>query len=55
MTFNPIRWLERYVEWWDDRGRLTLDGPSPMGMYWMWVIWSVCAVVLVTTSAVAAR
>jgi hypothetical protein len=55
MTFNPIRWLERYVEWWDDRSRLTEDRPSPMGVYWMWVIWGVCAVMLVTTLAVAAQ
>lgn len=55
MRFNPMRWLERYVEWWDERGRLTADGPSAMGVYWMWVIWSVCAVMLVTTLAVGAR
>ncbi|GAA3620067.1 MULTISPECIES: hypothetical protein [Actinomycetes] len=55
MTFNPIRWLERYVEWWDDRGRQNAAGPTPMHIYWMWVSWSVCAVVLITTLAVAAR
>ncbi len=55
VTFNPIRWLERYVEWWDDRGRQNAAGPTPMHIYWMWVSWSVCAVVLITTLAVAAR
>jgi len=49
VTFNPIRWLERYVEWWDDRGRQNAAGPTPMHIYWMWVSWSVCAVVLITT------
>jgi hypothetical protein len=51
---QPIRWLERYVEWWDDRGRQNADGPTPMSVYWMWVVWSVCAVMMVTTLAIAA-
>ncbi|GGP37729.1 hypothetical protein [Saccharothrix coeruleofusca] len=54
MTFNPIRWLERYVEWWDDRGRRNPDGPTPMQVYWMWVIWSACGVMLVSALAIAA-
>jgi hypothetical protein len=55
MTFNPIRWLERYVEWWDERGRERADRPTPMGIYWMWIVWAVCGVMLVFTLAVAAR
>ncbi len=55
MTFNPIRWLERYVEWWDERGRQNPDGPKPMGVYWMWIFWGVGAVVLLFTLGVAAR
>ena len=54
MTFNPFRWLERYVEWWDDRGRKNADGPTAMHVYWMWITWSVCAVMMVTALAVAA-
>ncbi|WNV91504.1 hypothetical protein [Umezawaea sp. Da 62-37] len=53
MTFNPLRWLERYVEWWDDRGRQNAGGPKPMSLYWMWIAWCVCAVMVVMTLAVA--
>lgn len=54
MTFNPIRWLERYVEWWDVRGRQNADGPTSMHVYWMWVSWGVCAIMMVTVLAIAA-
>ncbi|WP_199440669.1 hypothetical protein [Umezawaea beigongshangensis] len=53
MTFNPVKWLERYVEWWDDRSRQHPDGPTPMNVYWMWILWGVCVVMFVTVLAVA--
>ncbi|WP_188316475.1 hypothetical protein [Solihabitans fulvus] len=55
MTFNPLRWLERYVEWWDERGRQNSDGPSPMHIYWMWISWAICVVMMITVLAVATR